>query len=64
MRGVVKQVDRELECYDITHDIEQFNVLAASRELMYVEPFWPKGTIFVSVVDPGLAHQEKPVSLY
>ena len=52
MRGVVKQVDPELECYDITHDIEMFNVLAASREIMYVEPFWPKGTIFVSVVDP------------
>ncbi|HPW53391.1 MAG TPA: SAM-dependent chlorinase/fluorinase [Erysipelotrichaceae bacterium] len=59
MRGVVKQVDRELECYDITHDIEQFNVLAASRELMYVEPFWPKGTIFVSVVDPGVGTPRK-----
>ncbi len=59
MRGVVKQVDKELECYDITHDIPQYNVLAASRELMYVEPFWPKGTIFVSVVDPGVGTKRK-----
>lgn len=59
MRGVVKQVDPELECYDITHDIEKFNVLAASRELMYVEPFWPKGTIFVSVVDPTVGTERK-----
>ncbi|MGI6607752.1 MAG: SAM hydrolase/SAM-dependent halogenase family protein [Erysipelotrichaceae bacterium] len=59
MRGVVKQVDSELECYDITHDIEQYNVLAASRELMYVEPFWPKGTVFVSVVDPGVGTKRK-----
>ena len=54
MRGVCKQVDPALECVDITHEIEQYNILAASREIMYVEPFWPKGTVFVSVVDPGV----------
>lgn len=54
MRGVCKQVDPTLECYDITHEIEPYNILAASREIIYVEPFWPKGTIFVSVVDPGV----------
>jgi S-adenosylmethionine hydrolase len=59
MRGVVKQVDSELECYDITHEIEQFNILAASRELSFVVPFWPKGTIFVSVVDPGVGTKRK-----
>lgn len=59
MRGVVKQVDPELECYDITHDIEHFNIMAGSKELMYVEPFWPKGTIFVSVVDPGVGTSRK-----
>lgn len=59
MRGVVKQVDPELECVDITHEIEAYNILAASREIMYVEPFWPKGTIFVSVVDPGVGTARK-----
>ena len=54
MKGVCKQVDPTLECYDITHEIAQYDILAASRELMYVEPFWPKGTVFVSVVDPGV----------
>lgn len=59
MRGVCKQVDATLECYDITHEIEAYNPLAASRELAYVEPFWPKGTIFVSVVDPGVGTARK-----
>lgn len=59
MRGVVKQVDPTLECYDITHEIEHFNILAGSKELLYVEPFWPKGTIFVSVVDPGVGTSRK-----
>lgn len=59
MRGVCKQVDPTLECVDITHDIEPYNILAGSREIAYVEPFWPKGTIFVSVVDPGVGTSRK-----
>ena len=59
MKGVCKQVDPTLECVDITHEIEQYNIMAASRELIYVMPFWPKGTIFVSVVDPGVGTDRK-----
>lgn len=59
MKGVCKQVDASLECIDSTHTIEKFNVLEASQQLNYVEPFWPKGTIFVSVVDPGVGTKRK-----
>lgn len=59
MRGVVKTIDPELECVDITHEVEPYNVMAASQELMYVEPFWPKGTVFMSVVDPGVGTPRK-----
>ena len=41
MRGVCKQVDPTLECVDITHEIEPYNIMAGSREIAYVEPFWP-----------------------
>lgn len=54
MVGVCKTVDPELECVDITHDIPPYDIWAASMELEYVEPYWPKGTVFVSVVDPGV----------
>lgn len=59
MKGVCKQVDASLECIDSTHTIEKFNVLEASQQLNYVEPFWPQGTIFVSVVDPGVGTPRK-----
>lgn len=59
MKGVCKQVDPALECIDSTHTIEKFNVLEASQQLNYVEPFWPKGTVFVSVVDPGVGTPRK-----
>lgn len=59
MKGVCKQVDPTLECVDITHEIKQYDILAVSRELIYVLPFWPKGTVFVSVVAPGVGTDRK-----
>ena len=59
MRGVCKQIDPTLECVDITHEIGPYNILAGSHEICYGEPFWPKGTIFVSVVDPGVGTSRK-----
>ena len=53
MRGVAASVDSELQLTDLTNSIEPFNVWQASDALMYTEPFWPAGTVFVSVVDPG-----------
>lgn len=59
MKGVVKMVDPSIDCVDSCHTIEQFNVLEASQQLQYIEPFWPKGTVFVSVVDPGVGTPRK-----
>ncbi len=54
MYGVVKTVDRELEIFDGTHEIPQYDTWSASYRLLQCLPFWPKGTIYVSVVDPGV----------
>jgi len=54
MYGVVKSVDRELEIIDATHEIPQYDIWSASYRLFQPINFWPEGTIFVSVVDPGV----------
>jgi len=54
MYGVVKSVDRELEIIDGTHEIPQYDTWSASYRLFQSMRFWPAGTIFVSVVDPGV----------
>ena len=54
MYGVVKSVDRELEIFDGTHEIPQYDTWSASYRLLQCLQFWPKGTIYVSVVDPGV----------
>lgn len=54
MHGVCKIVDPELEIHDITHTLPAFDIDAASHCLQYTVPCWPSGTVFVSVVDPGV----------
>ncbi|MCI6701080.1 MAG: SAM-dependent chlorinase/fluorinase [Solobacterium sp.] len=59
MKGVIKIVDRELEIYDLCHDIKAFDPWEASLSLNTCEPYWPKGTVIVSVVDPGVGTSRK-----
>ncbi|MAT45092.1 MAG: DNA-directed RNA polymerase subunit delta [Anaerolineaceae bacterium] len=59
MYGVVKSVDRELEIIDGTHEIPQYDTWSASYRLYQSMKFWPEGTIFVSVVDPGVGTPRK-----
>ena len=54
MYGVVKSVDRELEIMDGTHELPQYDTWSASYRLFQSLQFWPEGTIYVSVVDPGV----------
>ena len=60
MYGVVKCVDRELEIFDGTHEIPKFDTWSASYRLWQSLPFWPEGTIYVSVVDPGVGTGRRP----
>lgn len=54
MQGVCAMIDPDIPVYDNTHDISNFNTFLASTSLSYVVDYWPVGTIFVSVVDPGV----------
>ncbi len=54
MYGVVKSVDPDIEIITATHEIPQYDTWSASYRLYQYIDFWPKGTIFVSVVDPGV----------
>ena len=60
MYGVVKCVDRELEIMDGTHELPQFDTWSASYRLYQSLQFWPEGTVYVSVVDPGVGTKRRP----
>ncbi len=59
MYGVVKSVDRELEIMDGTHELPQYDTWSASYRLYQSLQFWPEGTIYVSVVDPGVGTKRR-----
>ncbi len=54
MHGVSYQVDTDLVVEDISHEVAKWSPYAASVNLAYVLPYWPAGTVFVSVIDPGV----------
>ncbi|MDG1712436.1 MAG: S-adenosyl-l-methionine hydroxide adenosyltransferase family protein [Woeseiaceae bacterium] len=63
MKGVAFNVSSDLKMFDITHEIPRFNIWEAAYRLNQAADYWPKGTVFVSVVDPGVGTQRKSVVL-
>ena len=59
MYGVCQMVDPELRLFNNNHAIPSFDTFSASINLDYVVDFWPAGTVFVSVVDPGVGTSSK-----
>jgi len=63
MKGVAVGVSRDLDIYDLTHEVPTYNIWEASLRLVQAAEYWPKGTVFVSVVDPGVGTARKSVVL-
>lgn len=61
MKGVAMGVSPDLKMHDLTHEIEPFNIWEASYTLAGTISYWPKGTVFVSVVDPGVGTDRRSV---
>ena len=61
MYGVAYCVDPELKIHDLTHDITPYNIWEASYRLIQTINYWPEGSVFVSVVDPGVGSDRKSI---
>ena len=61
MIGVALQEEPSLGVHHLTHDITPYNTFEASYRLFQTVEYWPKGTTFVSVVDPGVGSSRKSV---
>jgi len=61
MEGVSFQVSSELNVRHLTHNIPQYSIFDASYRLFQAINYWPEGTVFVSVVDPGVGSSRKSV---
>ena len=63
MKGIAVGVSPRISIFDLSHDNTPFDIWEAAYRLKQTAPFWPTGTVFVSVVDPGVGTARKSIVL-
>jgi S-adenosylmethionine hydrolase len=60
-KAVILGITPDARIMDITHQVTPFSIEEASRFLAGVTPYYPSGTVFLVVVDPGVGTSRKAV---
>lgn len=63
MKGVAFGVDPDLRMFDVTHEIPSYNIWEGAYRFKQTAEYWPKGTVFVGVVDPGVGTDRDSIVL-
>ncbi len=63
MRGIAVGVNARLPLHDLSHENTPFDIWEGAYRLKQAAPFWPAGTVFVSVIDPGVGTERRSVVL-
>ena len=63
MKGVIRSIHPTVEIIDITHGIEPQNIQQAARVLGVAIPYFPKKTVHIAVVDPGVGGTRRPMAV-
>ena len=62
MKGVILGICPDVTLVDITHDVAPHDVLEGALELAASYRFFPAGTIFLAVVDPGVGSSRRGIA--
>jgi S-adenosylmethionine hydrolase len=62
-RAVIYGIAPDVRITDITHQVTPYSIEEASRFLYGVTPYYPEGTVFLVVVDPGVGTTRKAVAV-
>ena len=63
MKGVIASISPQTPVIDVTHGIPPQQVLAGALVLRESVNFFPRRTIFLAVVDPGVGTTRKPIAV-
>ncbi len=63
MKGIILGINPAVRLIDATHDIQPFSILQGALVLKGMYPYFPRGTIHVAVVDPGVGSDRKGIVL-
>lgn len=61
MKAVILTIMPSATLVDITHDIDQFNIRMGAFMLASAAPYFPKGTVHLAVVDPGVGTARRAI---
>jgi S-adenosylmethionine hydrolase len=60
-KAVMLGIAPDIRIMDITHQVTPFSIEEGARFLAGVTPYYPSGTVFVGVIDPGVGTNRKAV---
>ncbi len=63
MKGVILKICPEATIVDVAHHIDPFRVESGAYVLKTIVDFFPEGTVFVAVVDPGVGTERRTIAL-
>lgn len=63
MKGVILNLAPSVRIIDITHGIEPQNILQAALALESAHAYFPKNTVHLVVVDPGVGSERRPIAV-
>ena len=63
MKGVILGINPQCLIVDVAHEVSPHDVMGAALALGNIYPHFPRGTIHLVVVDPGVGGKRKPLVL-
>ena len=60
-KAVILQIAPDARIMDITHQVTPFQIEEGARDLASVSAYYPAGTVFLAVIDPGVGTSRKAV---
>src|SRR5574341_1419952 len=61
MKGVIAGINANARVIDLSHDIPPQDIMAGALVLRHSVPYFPRGTIHVAVIDPGVGGARRPL---
>lgn len=61
MKAVILSISPNVHIVDISHEVRKFDVRMGAFLLARAAPFFPKGTVHVAIVDPGVGTERRPI---
>jgi len=61
MKGVIFGINPTARVIDLSHGVPPQDLLAGALMLRHAAPYFPRGTIHVAIVDPGVGSERRPL---